>query len=263
MYHSVYFGDKNSWTDWHLIPTTRPVILPPPMKTTTIDIPGADGVLDLSTALTGYPVYSNRTGSFEFIVENGHDYWYEIYSDIMDALHGKNVVLRLEDDMAYYYYGRVVVNTWNSDEHYSTITLDYDLDPYKYSVSTTCGDWIWDPFNFQNGIMIQSMFKEIPIDTNQFETLDIPMVYYGRHLYGRKPTVVSLTWEPTDENSPNLTVHFTNQELGIDKTVTYTTALDAHQEPEFIVSDLSRSNVIEWKVVGSGKLSIDYRLGRL
>lgn len=65
MYHSVFFGGKNTWDDWHIVPSSRPVIKPPTKKTNYLDIPGADGNLDLSEALTGYPVYNNREGSIE------------------------------------------------------------------------------------------------------------------------------------------------------------------------------------------------------
>ena len=71
MYHSITFGDKNTWDDWHLIPSTRPLVNPPSRKKNTVDIPGADGSLDLSNVVSGHPVYENRSGSFEFIVENG------------------------------------------------------------------------------------------------------------------------------------------------------------------------------------------------
>ncbi len=98
MYHSITFGEKNTWDDWHLVPTSRPVFHPPAQKVKTIDVPGGNGVIDLSRALTGYPVYQNRTGSFEFIVPNGFEPWeagrieqtpwHSVYSDIMDYLHG-------------------------------------------------------------------------------------------------------------------------------------------------------------------------------
>ena len=61
MYHSITFGDKNTFDDWHLIPTSRPVIAPPPFRSHTEDIPGGFGSLDLSEALTGYPLNDNRT----------------------------------------------------------------------------------------------------------------------------------------------------------------------------------------------------------
>ena len=46
MYHSITIGSKNTWDDWYLIPSSRPVVNPPKPKTKYIDIPGADGHLD-------------------------------------------------------------------------------------------------------------------------------------------------------------------------------------------------------------------------
>ena len=70
MYHSITIGGKNTWDDWRLVPASRPVFNPPAQKVKTLEIPGGDGVIDLSQSLTGYPVYQNRTGSIEFIVMN-------------------------------------------------------------------------------------------------------------------------------------------------------------------------------------------------
>jgi hypothetical protein len=80
LYHSVTFGDKNTWDDWRLVPASRPVFNPPAQKVKTLEIPGGDGVIDLSQSLTGYPVYQNRTGSIEFIVMN--DFIQNYNSDI-------------------------------------------------------------------------------------------------------------------------------------------------------------------------------------
>ena len=73
MYHSITFGDKNTWDDWHLVPASRPVFLPPDVKTNYIDLPGADGHADATESLTGRVLYKNRTGSIEFYVMNGYD----------------------------------------------------------------------------------------------------------------------------------------------------------------------------------------------
>ena len=67
--HSVTFGDKNSWTDFHLVPTSRPVISLPTFKERYVDIPWRSGVADLGSLLTGGPVYANRIGSIEFLVD--------------------------------------------------------------------------------------------------------------------------------------------------------------------------------------------------
>ena len=86
MYHSITFGDKNTWDDWQIVPSSRPVFNPPSLKRKLLDIPGADGSIDLSESLTGSPVYTNREGSLEFIVMNGYKQWYQAYSDSMDYL---------------------------------------------------------------------------------------------------------------------------------------------------------------------------------
>ena len=129
MYHSITIGGKNTWDDWRLVPASRPVFNPPAQKVKTLEIPGGDGVIDLSQSLTGYPVYQNRTGSIEFIVMNDFKPWHMAYSDIMDYLHGQKLRAVLEDDPEYFYEGRFTVNVWKSEKDWSRITIDYDVGP--------------------------------------------------------------------------------------------------------------------------------------
>ena len=75
MYHSITFGDKNTWDNWHIVPTSRPVFNPPKQKTKFLEIEGGNSLIDLSEALTGYPLYDNREGSFEFVVMNDYKEW--------------------------------------------------------------------------------------------------------------------------------------------------------------------------------------------
>ena len=143
MYYAVTFvvGERtiNSWTDWHLVPSSRPVIQPPKPKKTMIDIPGSSNRIDLTETLAGDVTYSNRTGSIEFIVNPlREEYtWYDIYNMVMNDVHGRRVKISLEEEPDWYYEGRVEVNNWASNEDYSRITLDYDLDPFKYDAQAT------------------------------------------------------------------------------------------------------------------------------
>lgn len=153
MYHSIMFGDKNTWDDWHLIPQTRPVFLPPDAKTSYVEVPGADGKIDLTESLTGSILYKNRQGTIQFYVDNGHEEWDVLYSKIMNYLHGQKMNAILEDDPSFYYEGRFSVNTWKSEKHRSEIAIDYDVAPYKIDIQSSKEDWLWDPFNFEVGII--------------------------------------------------------------------------------------------------------------
>lgn len=140
MYHSITFGTKNTWDDWHLVPTSRPVVNPPTLKTKYVNIPGRNGVLDLTEYLTETPTFNNSEGSWEFIVMNDYHIWSELYSEIMDYLHGSSLNAILEDDPLYYYRGRFSVSQWKSDPKYSLITIDYMLEPSKYKLSELGND---------------------------------------------------------------------------------------------------------------------------
>lgn len=174
MYHSITFGSKNTWDDWHLIPTSRPVFNPPSVKTSAIEIPGGDGALDLTTSLAGRPLYKNRTGSQEFYVENGYRDWSQLYSEIMGYLHGQKMRAVLEDDPAYYYEGRFAVNAWKSNKERSVIVIDYDVNPYKQDVLGTDEQWIWDTFNFETGII--RYYKDLPVNGTLDMTILVDMM---------------------------------------------------------------------------------------
>ena len=225
MYHSVTFGDKNSWDDWRLVPASRPLFNPPAQKVTTLDIPGGDGVIDLSQSLTGYPVYQNRTGSIEFIVMNDFKPWHMAYSDIMDYLHGQKLRAVLEDDPEYFYEGRFTVNAWKSEKDWSRITIDYDVGPYKWSLLSSTDDWLWDPFNFQNGVIRPALFKNITVTTAK------KTVKLAADLFGRAPVCPQFFVSSSDERGVH--IRFVNPTLGLDETKLLTDG--TIQFPEFVI----------------------------
>lgn len=159
--HGILFGEKHSWKDWNIVPTTRPVIAPPNPKLIKIEIPGADGEIDLTEAVSNDVKYYNRIGSLEFQVENPSQ-WGEVYSEIMDYIHGQQMKAVLDDNPDYYYFGRFFVNEWKSEKNRSLIVIDYDLDPYKYERYSSSEDWAWDSFNLETGIIRN--YRDIMID---------------------------------------------------------------------------------------------------
>ena len=160
-------------------PASRPLFNPPAQKVKTLDIPGGDGVIDLSQALTGYPVYQNRTGSIEFIVMNDFKPWHMAYSDIMDYLHGQTMRAILEDDPEYFYEGRFTVNAWKSEKDWSRLVIDYDAyctSGKTFPPSTTgCGT----RSTFKNGVIQAALFRNIAV-TTEMKEIELDAVMYGR-----------------------------------------------------------------------------------
>lgn len=248
MYHSVTFGDKNSYDDWDLVPSTRPVFAPPPVKTNIIDIPGSNGGLDLTDALNGYAVYSNRTGSIEFTVLNNGGYpqpknktrtWSELYSEIANYIHGKRMKAILEDDPSWYYEGRFSIDEWSSDEAWSKIVINYDVYPYKKEIVDSVEPWEWDPFSFEDGIIRE---------------------YKGLTITNEKSTVISITGS-TEIVIPIITVQSSD---GSGMDITYSGATvhvydGTAKEPLLFIRDTTSNMIIQ----GSGTISIVYRGGSL
>ncbi len=261
MYHSITFGDKNTWDDWHLIPTSRPVFNPPSVKTKTLEVPGSDGLIDLSESLTGYPVYENRTGSFEFIVVNNSfeqvtefTPWYSIYSDIMDYLHGQKMQAILEDDESYYYEGRFSVEAWDSsgNKDYSTITINYDVGPYKWLTLSSLEDWLWDPFNFETGVIMSSIFRNIAV-TDEYSS-----VTFTNSDFGRAP--ICPTFVVSTESGEGMYIRVVNEKMGTD--ITQLVGDGTVQIPEFLFYGTSVT-LYFCCYSGEGTVSIDFRQGRL
>lgn len=279
MYHSITFGDKNTWDDWRLAPSSRPVFNPPAQKTKTLDIPGGNGIIDLSQSLTGYPVYQNRIGSFEFYVMNDFKPWHIAYSDIMDYLHGKTMRAFLEDDPEYYYEGRFTVNTWNSEKDWSKIVIDYSVGPYKWSKLSSL-DWASDQFDIQNGAVIDDALHDNSrnsildnlgdeIRTHQITgakifknisvTTAVKKMELVASLLGRAPVCPKFVVSSTAHRG--IHVHFKNDTLGINETKLLSDG--TVQVPEFTFYG-ERGAVLElWCDSGTGTISIDFRQGRL
>ena len=162
------FNAVNTYDDWHIMQDGRPTFTPPEPKTIYEDNPGGNGNIDLTEALAGEPLYNSRTGQFTFYVLNSLDginenrrHWAMRYSSIMNYLQGREMMAILEDDPSYYYKGRFAVNQWQSVPSRSKLVINYTVDPYKYDLTDSADDWLWDPFNFETGVIRRT--ADIPV----------------------------------------------------------------------------------------------------
>lgn len=257
MYHSITIGDKNTWDDWHLIAKVRPFFNPPKLKTKYIEIPGASGSIDVSQILTGYPLYNNREGSIDFTILNTDDLedgsqmkWNYLYSEMMNYLNRKNFKAILEDEPDYYYEGQFSVTGYkpgdSSSNSRGTITVSYILDPYKWAIKTTTEDWIWDTFNLENGVIYPTVFKDIRVNG---ETVEKNFTFKEM---GYAPAKITISCTP--DNGKTVNVRLEKDDAGMFMPFKSNTT----KVVDFIFYEKAKL-----VLTGHGKVSIDFRVGRL
>lgn len=138
--NDVIFNHKSTdpisvFDDWGLVLTKIENPLPTP-KLVTVDIKGADGVLDLSEVATGELRYNNRTIKLTFEMLEVKNY-NALITDVASKIHGKNVTFLLTDDDQYYYTGRATINSWECNQNRGKVVVSVDAYPYKYAVHET------------------------------------------------------------------------------------------------------------------------------
>lgn len=131
----VTFGNYHSYDDFNLFLSQKRIGSPSP-KTEYVDIPGGDGVLDL-TDFFGETKYNNRQLSFDFSTNVPQSQFMELFSAIQDAIHGKKMNIVIDEDSGWYYTGRITVSEWKADKTIGMITVDCECEPYKMKIDET------------------------------------------------------------------------------------------------------------------------------
>lgn len=132
----ILFGDVHSFEDLNLV-LTKATIPPAKAKETYVDIPGADGSLDL-TETHGAVKYSDRNCTFNFSVLPADDTDFEEKkTEISNLLNGKKCKITLDTDEDYYYQGRCSVNDHLQNGNLKTFTVTAKVRPYKYKQNVT------------------------------------------------------------------------------------------------------------------------------
>lgn len=155
---SIYVEDTaqtyHTLDDWGLALGNNNYIGDPKMETTYIKVPGRDGLLDASEAVSGRRVFTKRALSFELGGTNPRLSWDGIISAFRNNIHGRICQLVLDNDKGYFWRGRVYVEGFDRFRELGTFTLSVpSAEPYKYSVRSSAEPWLWDPFNFNTDMI--------------------------------------------------------------------------------------------------------------
>lgn len=133
--NGITFGSYHSYNDLHLILSEKE-IGSPEVKKQMLDVPGADGSLDL-TDFFGEPKYDNVQHKFTFSTIRPQTEFLSQFSTVKNAIHGKKVRIILDGDPSFYYVGRCSVSSFTSEKGIGKITVTCDCEPYKYRIEKT------------------------------------------------------------------------------------------------------------------------------
>ncbi len=164
IFYSVSINEIHMFKRYKMALTEMHCVQPPKLKSNIVNMPASDGVLDLSEAVTGYPLYQNRVITMKFGSGRLKNEWPSLYSEIQKEFHGKKVKVIFDDDRGYYYSGRAAVSSYNRKGMVGTLVITVDADPYKYELYNGIEPWRWDPFSFVDGIIRN--YSDIPIRGN-------------------------------------------------------------------------------------------------
>ena len=98
-------------TEYGMILLDGYTLSPPEPKTYTVDIPGGDGVIDLTEGLTGDVAYNNREQEFTFAIIDV-DNWERSKTMISNFIHGRLYDYKMTMDPEYTYHGRFTVEEY-------------------------------------------------------------------------------------------------------------------------------------------------------
>lgn len=155
----VKIGEYHTYRDWGIILTDYN-ISPPEPRLNLVDVPGRDGSLDYSQVVSGEVRYNNRTIKLTFYVPSPEK-WRHVVSCIQNQIQGARTKIIVDDDLGYYYYGRVYVDDFSNSGRIGTMVIIADVNPYKYDINISDEDWEWDIFDFEQGIINET--KDISV----------------------------------------------------------------------------------------------------
>ena len=138
MISDIYIDGKSVKNEYGLLLASK-TISAPSVRTNMIVVPGRDGAIDATDALTGEPTYDSRIISISLfgIKSISGKEWPVAVSDFCNAFHGKKVKVYFPEDSAHYYSGRLSVGEIKLDGGRQLLPVEIICDPWKYKNAKT------------------------------------------------------------------------------------------------------------------------------
>ena len=237
----------DTWIDFRLIPTERPTVSVPKPNTKLVNIPGRSTPINMTTYLTGHQTFASRTGSWSFMCDNdfveskGGFIGYQNF--VHEKLHGRIRKVVLADDPGYFYFGEFSISAMNPGESRSTISISYNLYPYKKSMTCSMDMWKFDDFNFSDGV-IQYM-KDMSVNGTRIVNVFGSTERISPHISG--------------SNNLSIDKYENDDWVSYGDVPTASISSPASIIPRLVIDD----KIDKLRFTGNGTVTIDYRRGLL
>ncbi len=229
----------HSYDDWDLYITNTDYIGEPQQYTRYIEIPGRNGLLDLSEVISGRQIYTSREIKINLAGRRDKTDWDGVISAFRNDINGKVCRLIFDNDIAYYWRGRIEIKDFSSALNLGKFVINVpNADPYKYSITSSAEPWLWDPFNFETDIV--TYIGAVTVVGSAIIT--IPHGYMAT-----SPELVV-----SDMTSPTFTVTVNG--------VVYPLTVGTNRIPSIIVGG---DTDVDLEFTGDAKIQIVYRSGSL
>lgn len=149
------FGGIHSHRDLNLI-QQQVEVDPAEPKLNLVEIPGADGAVDMTEQPAGRVTYNTRKITWLFALYPGES-WDAKHRQVSNALNGRKCNITLDTDQEYYYQGRLSVTKHKVDGVLRQITVEAICQPYKRKQKPTAA---FIPFSGKN--LINPAYLEDP-----------------------------------------------------------------------------------------------------
>lgn len=152
----------HTYEDWGLYVTNTDCIGEPKQATRYVEVPGRDGLIDLSEAISGRPIYTGREIKIALSGTRDKTNWDAAISAFRNDINGRVCRIKFDNDPSYFWRGRIDIKDFKSALDLGSFIVDIpNAEPYKYDLLSSAEPWLWDPFNFETGIINQTGAEEI------------------------------------------------------------------------------------------------------
>ena len=172
---SLIIDGMDTFADWGLVLSSKE-LNPPAPKFYTVDIPGGNGQINLTQALSGDTAYENRQQEFVFTMYYQGVSFEALKTVVSNFLHGREFDYKLSWDPEYTYHGWFSVDKYGTDGALNQITITVDADPYKFKKNVT------QAYNTSKGITLYPISGRKTVQPRLEFTTD-SVVIFGNKRY--------------------------------------------------------------------------------